>query len=1557
MLGRVGWPHPVAAVTVTRRLAGGRSGAEVLDVLVRRPESQFASRHVVKLGPADEAEQEWTAYKKCIEGDANVLCTAIVAYGSGGLPEDREAVVYQHAAAFAALPDAPVSTLEERISAALSGVPGATEAAVATVGLLLERAGNTLYADAAPATTRSTFTWLNRTLGADVVVEVDRGEAPSTLRFGAPLPRQLSEQKRYARDVLAAACRPDGPLASGSCLRIRTDRAEPSGDGLLAPIGDVAVKVVAAQESAPGFRLADFVQDGPVDLHGRIVSTRAATHRDRVAAVVELSEVGDPWGSLQTLLTDPVDGWIAATAHGDLNPRNVVLVNDDPYLIDYARAERGQPLLSDPAWLEVCVLRDIVSKHLSWNELVRLQRTLGLAMRLGTAADEVIGDDLNPAFAAALHVLWAVRAGARALHRGSRTWWREYVAQLAIAAHRTFKWGDQEDWQLRASAAVAAVATECLGDPFEHVRDGRYFGLRQHVVDRLDPADPETAALLADMARAGLFRSRRLGASVAALRRKIVCARFAGEAGALLTELRADHEVYIQLSAFINLGAELRGGESADAVTLISKQQRVVVLGEAGSGKSTVARELQYLLASAVAGDVTKTELSPRMPVLLRASDVARGLDSENLLSPFPRTAPADLDQWLAIGALHIFVDAFNELSSDDKAVVAEWIGGLCEKYPHTPIVVCHRSFNYDPSLLGFPEVTLQDVEIGDARSYVREWLRQRERPDDADLLNAMLFDSHEHATLRDLARKPLFLWMIVEWYANKQRVPTTVGELFDQFTQWYLEERHHTDRGEQPDLRYGLADKVPFLEKIASYLVEHGNVTEIGLEQVRTLVSPLRTDWEDVLAEIVRSDLVQTDGDDIRFLHQLFQEYFAAQVLIGEAQRDRDALRDRILKFAWREPIRILLGSPRTPAELAEFILDTAIKADPVYAAALLRDSENAPPQTMGRFLDAQRTALTSPVTGETGWKSAVDALWSLGTAPSNEILFDAIAAPDVPLTAQIAAVDAVIGDGVDDPAPLVRAALAVLGDEERPVELTARVLTAIGGAELVSLVGYLWELASDRQPRLIAETAYRALEKLGIVRSPALETRMTAVFAAGLAAVEAELPETVDARVATSLLNKRRTLTFELADRGVFRPLLERVFVLDVDEQDVEWAAKRAVDSVSAEAADLVLSAESDQMRLLYQFEHGDDLVATAAAVRLLSLTEPPLTAMLSLVHSGSSPARLHVAATAVSWLGDESATFVDKIVRELAANYRPEIGEALSALLRVAPSADTGLRFRLMQHCRDVLRPKVDRTCWPLEEARRRMGFPSVGELRTLLAHSDEGAWTAYNYASAVEEVSTGAQSSLVRHWIAGRFEFDGSYKPSPDHPHATYYARAVCAFGIAEEIDYACTVAANPIQLGNVHDTGYPNYSTIAESKAGTVLPYLGYVARLIGGATAEKVWRFLDGFDASPWHPSVRRSQLVGLGVLGDWKRLLSELAQGDFVMHAAAVNVIENWVPGPCSPDEDLLPVGRWIAERLQQDLDPAERSTLEQAKNVVERRLGHYVVLEDDEKGRPPVR
>src|SRR6185369_12146367 len=111
-------------------------------------------------------------------------------------------------------------------------------------------------------------------------------------------------------------------------------------------IGEVTVRIVRAMDAPRDFGLDHLVPTRPWVVAGRVVSTRATEHWRKVMAnlpdavlnadTVTLDGVAvrQPFAWLRPLLEDKVRR-VTGLTHGDLNPRNILLLNGQIFLIDF----------------------------------------------------------------------------------------------------------------------------------------------------------------------------------------------------------------------------------------------------------------------------------------------------------------------------------------------------------------------------------------------------------------------------------------------------------------------------------------------------------------------------------------------------------------------------------------------------------------------------------------------------------------------------------------------------------------------------------------------------------------------------------------------------------------------------------------------------------------------------------------------------------------------------------------------------------------------------------------------------------------------------------------------------------------------------------------------------------------------------------------------------------------------------------------------------------------------------------------------------------------------
>lgn len=694
-----GSTEPLDRIDVRRELSGG-GGAVVLDILVHRGASRFA--RVVKIGTVEQMRAEWRGWD-VVRRQPSDLCPPIEAAtaavrDSKRVSHEPEAVVYSHLASFLGDPQAPLTTIEDVFAAASMGEDKAAWRAMNAVISLFTRARHVFYDSPQRQPVAKTLRELISRLGPDLVVEVDSVTADGWAQLGG---RRTALRERWPEEILDAGMRyADDTAASESDggAGIRTgDRAlirgltwQELGGGLVGYRDDASVRIAVAPDADAALTSALVEETGPGEVNGRVVRTRAAdTWQWLRRTLTELTGDADtirapgvtaahPFAVRRALRQIEIRA-VLAPGHGDLNSRNVLLVDspdgqtpaDRPYLIDYATARDERHLVEDFVWLEINLLRAVHGDP-DLSELVRLNRTLTTAaylfplLALGptgqaredrdadTAVFETVTGALLPQLAAAsprLAMAWTVLARVRweayrLYPRDARAdWFVDYHRHLVLAAHRTLKWrGDlQSPTRLRASVAAAAVAVEWLGpdEPFRYWSDHDLTRLATSLPTMLAGAGASAAVLVGAIA-AEVDRRRlvlpqvetaltTVGGTVAAAALSVDTPAGAREPFIDLAiepiVARAESELTKpELAEGASDGGEPTDPDqpatTASAVAVLGHPVQAVLVGPSGVGKTTVVRELADRMTAVLTRPGPVGTGSHRIPVLISAAEV-----------------------------------------------------------------------------------------------------------------------------------------------------------------------------------------------------------------------------------------------------------------------------------------------------------------------------------------------------------------------------------------------------------------------------------------------------------------------------------------------------------------------------------------------------------------------------------------------------------------------------------------------------------------------------------------------------------------------------------------------------------------------------------------------------------------------------------------------------------------------------------------------------------------------------------------------------------------------
>src|ERR1700683_536433 len=360
------WPQP-DWIRVTQTISGGYSGSQVLRIEVGRGKEIRAQ--IAKIGAY--AAREWAAYQEIFAKSPSALCPPIAAVTQGVLDPgsaatgENEAVVYADVEHFAA---AATTSLEQLVVAARDGDPEALGRAVKVVDRLFRLAPTVLYSKYLLKEMGNRKA-VNLALGPDLRLRAERitGGGSSRTRFapdgayrhlGAPEVLRVALALDNNQESGDPAPLPPGAAVGLSGFTLRSQGMTPGPSSFDPPplkdrwIAEHDYVSVDIESELPENEIEALAESSSLDIYGTVEYTRSVQTWDRIKktlpsivvtdAGVEVDglQMAHPFAALSQLLADPVPGLVTGIVHGDLNPRNVLVADCEPYLIDspHARA-------------------------------------------------------------------------------------------------------------------------------------------------------------------------------------------------------------------------------------------------------------------------------------------------------------------------------------------------------------------------------------------------------------------------------------------------------------------------------------------------------------------------------------------------------------------------------------------------------------------------------------------------------------------------------------------------------------------------------------------------------------------------------------------------------------------------------------------------------------------------------------------------------------------------------------------------------------------------------------------------------------------------------------------------------------------------------------------------------------------------------------------------------------------------------------------------------------------------------------------------------------------
>ncbi|QDU65906.1 SUMF1/EgtB/PvdO family nonheme iron enzyme [Engelhardtia mirabilis] len=395
--------------------------------------------------------------------------------------------------------------------------------------------------------------------------------------------------------------------------------------------------------------------------------------------------------------------------------------------------------------------------------------------------------------------------------------------------------------------------------------------------------------------------------------------------------------------------------------------RRWVLLGDPGSGKSTLCRRLACELAQ---------DESRPLPILV---SLARLADAGNTDDPFAlvakdatrsdATSRAELADALreraSDGGAWILLDGLDEVRESDAPRVKGLLRKLAEAYPDCPILVTSRRTGYGGAPdEAFVAADLLALDPRAQRQLLANWLGATE----ADLAWERLQNS---ARLADLARNPFLLTLLAELHREGAPLPATRGALYDQAIKLLLTRGFGVERTRMRSPESTEALLVPISltlqeaggESWPREAIHKALVAAAGASD--ELADMLRLDWPggtgDFIEDVARNAGVIGPHDgatsDWRYLHRSLREFLAARALEAQADLDTDTLVKHLEteegRARWGETVALLVGLLEREDPRRKGLIEAIVKRDHDLAHRTLPQLEGLDPEEALDLLD----------------------------------------------------------------------------------------------------------------------------------------------------------------------------------------------------------------------------------------------------------------------------------------------------------------------------------------------------------------------------------------------------------------------------------------------------------------------------------------------------------------------------------------------------------------------------------------------------------------------------
>ena len=385
------------------------------------------------------------------------------------------------------------------------------------------------------------------------------------------------------------------------------------------------------------------------------------------------------------------------------------------------------------------------------------------------------------------------------------------------------------------------------------------------------------------------------------------------------------------------------------------KYQRVIILGDPGSGKTMFMDMLAWKISGSHLGEKCQSEFN-RLPIIrIRLRAVALLYQEKGFGKDFLRLAMQDeietmlgdnangtwvaLEQQLLKHGV-ILLDGLDEVPEQDgmRTDMLDAIDELAaELGTQARLIITSRPYVFEKEeqaqwLEGFSCLMIQDMQNWQIERFIENWYRLlkshkgRSEAEAQKVAHKLFIELENRAYLLDPARRPLILTLLTSLHYAREVLPHSRAELYEDAIDLMLErwtQRIHTDSDyplesfEKKILEQHESTRKIALQRLA-YEAHSAKQLQIPAEKIKGLFADFLTDDcnSNNLLDFMRyrsGILKPSKGDAFEFYHRSFQAYLAALQLTESSHWQLEI--ERLLKEEgkdWWGEVYLLLVSAK---------------------------------------------------------------------------------------------------------------------------------------------------------------------------------------------------------------------------------------------------------------------------------------------------------------------------------------------------------------------------------------------------------------------------------------------------------------------------------------------------------------------------------------------------------------------------------------------------------------------------------------------------------------------